>query len=563
MAKQKKMTKGLLIVLGVLVIIAAALWILMNSGVSADVSGSTGETASDDSASSDVVKIDDAISTVSPGQTLNYTITVDTKKMFENMSGLVNPTEQQFNDWATKYKNDKLYLNAWLGNGKSTASNGWILGNPNFSVSLPALKYPLAEVTYTATGKVPVNIDLVKNTVYNTARIVRRPCHTATASEITASILNPPKLKATSLVCPMEGKIRVAQDVDMDKLSYKTNTTDLGILSYNVSDTSIAVDEAPLFTVQYKNLSNQIAGAAKLKIRYPENTFLIEDSSIKPAVKETIDGKKYDVYYINLGDMLPTVNGTMRTDAATIAGIKTALQAALVGNTDDALVKAINNAIKVCDGYAAGSKTLDNLLTAIKTANDLANEKDLAALNISKSKSIWSGLIGIIGRNTSIISNIPAATVNSSLLSIIGSTGSSAVSGLSSGLQAFLHGSAALSTLSPAMLAELTNFMNSHVSASDPHPAYVSPGFGAGTLTSLSQAMSYCGSLSASVDSPVEPLEIKYYAKALVQPVDVTRVVTYVELVTNSTDSDVSNNEASRSIVLLSPQMVLDSVRGK
>jgi len=558
-----KRIKILLIVLGILIVAAAVMWFLTQGGVSADVVGTTGEKSGDEASDASIVKIDDNVTVVNPGQTLSYTITVDTKKMFEQMSGLSDPTEGQFNDWKASNKLDKLFVNAWLANGKSASNNSWILTDPNFSVGLPELKYPLSEVKYVATATVPSNISLIGNKVVNSARVVRRPCHVATSAEILNSITHPPKLKTTSLICPMENRVRIAQNVDKDVLSYKTNTTDLGIIAYNVSETNISVDEGPLFTVQYKNLGTQIAGNSRLKIRYPENTFLISDPSIKPAIKETIDGRKYDVYYINLGNLLPTVNGTVRTDATTIAAIKTSLQAALVDNTDSKLAKAINDAIKITDAYATGTKSLAELQAAVKVASDLVGNKEVAIVNDSTSKSWLSSALSNAFSNpvTSFMTGLPLAISHSLIQNTIAAAGGGSLATLSPALQAFINGNAAISTLSPALLAELTGFLNNHISLSDPHPAPVRPLYGAATITALSQATQYCAALATSTATPAQPLVVSYYAKALIQARDLTGVVTYVELLTNSTDIDESNNLTSNRMTILSPQMWLESSR--
>jgi hypothetical protein len=550
MRKMPKRTKGLLVALGVLLVIGCAVWIFFNGGVSADVNGTNGETDPNGASTATIVKIDDGETTVNPGQILNYTISVDMSKMFEQLSDTTNPTKEQFDAWMSQNGNDQLYVNAWLGDGRSSSNGAWIMSNPNFTVTLPKLTFPLATVNYTATATVPSNVDLTKHQLQNIARLVRRPCRPATTAEIARSLFNVPKLDENSLVCPMKGRsiIQNGQNIDIDTLSLTANTPDLSMVTFT-GDGSVIAGEYASFSGSYRN-ANQIAGGVKIKVRFPENTFTIDDGQgFTAGTKETVDGVNYDVYWMKVGDLPPTVNGTPRTDAATINSITAALTAAKDGNTNASLVRSIENALTVNKQYVAGVKTIADLVAAVNAANTAAVNAQTGIANESNATTLKTQLLATL--------TIPAVSPNetayintaSSLVDqyLAGTVRLSAVNGAIRNLDV-IHHTSALSVpikLIEDLLAGLPD-------------KYVVPNFGIGTVNSLAQAVSATTSLSASASSPASPIQFSFQAKALVGATGKT-VKPYAEITSTSTDSNPDNNglKMNQGVTVIDPANIL------
>lgn len=543
-----KKTKVLLIILAVLIVVAGVIWFLNgDGGVSADVSGTTGEQASDDEAGAGIVRITDELTTVSAGQNLAFTITVDTKKMFEAASGISNPTAEQFDQWKQSNPYDKFFLLGYLASGRSVASDTMIVPTANFSVQLPELRYPLVEATYAAAATAPNNIDLRGNRLTNIARVVRRPCHRATSSEIADSLLRRPRLTANSIVCPTASKTRIAQHVDTDTITFNNNTTDLAITSLTASDDDAFVGEELQFEAQYRNKSAMIAGGSKLKIKFKEGSFEITDPAFKKAQSETIEGVKYTVYNLSLGDLMPTVNGTNRTDAATIAAIKTALQAALADNTNTRVIDAINAAIRVVNGYAAGTKTLTELTAAVNNVKTVSDQAQILNVDDTSLNTIINWLNMLIpfsrsqGARADTINALTAALdaanqykagtkTKTELLNAINAIGS-------------VPGNYMISAYWNSMRSKAYSLPERHATA----------GFGAGTVAAISQAVSSCRSLSANANTPAESIKVPFAIKALPQNGGIYRFEVTAEITTTSTDSNLTDNKKTIPVAVFVP----------
>ena len=524
-----KRTKVLLIVLAVLVVAAGVLWFLTkDKGVSADVNGTTGESASDGLFDASIVQIDDELTTVSAGQIVNYSITVDTLKMFERVSGITNPTEAQFNTWNAAHVYDKYFVLAFLATGRSAANNSWIVTTPNFTIQMPDLKYPLVQVKYSAAATAPNNIDLVGNELVNIARIVRRPCTMAT---------RPTSLFSRYLSCRLSDKVLITQNKDTDRISFDNNTTNLSLTSFTTADDEVFMGEVAQFTAKYRNRGPKIAGATKLKIRFKENSFKINDPSFTQAPKETIDGVKYDVYMLALGDVMPTVNGTTRTDAATIAAIKTALNAALTGNTNTELVAEINKAIAIVDQYAAGTKTIAELVTALNSVKTVMDREVIQTANDIR-------IDGIIAKIRASITSLVLPRQDGSKpvyekalsIAIEYKNGTKTKSDLQNQI-ALLRNLAAGNSIPGfhywTINAEVVLLTDRNKPV----------GFGASTVTAIAQAVSSGNSLATSANTPAEDITIPFSAQSLAQSPGIYRFEVTAELITSSTDSNPTDNK--------------------
>ena len=531
-----KRTKVLLIVLAVLVVAAGVLWFLTkDKGVSADVNGSTDEKSSDEFMDDSIVKIDDGVTLINAGQTLSFSMVIDTLKLFENVSGIENPNESQFNAWMAQNQYDKYYLNAFLGSGNSSDNGGWIVSSPNFSIKLPELKFPLVEIKYSASANAPANISLTGNKVKNIARIVRRPCYTENRL-----------LGGHVLRCPIGAKTRVAQHIDVDTISFDANRTDLALSSFTVNDNDMLTGEEVRFVAEYRNTSTSIAGGSKFKVRFKEGSLTINDPAFKKAASETIEGVKYDVYIMTLGNVMPTVNGTSRTDAATIASIKSSLQAALVGNSNTEVIRVINGAVMVVDQYAAGTKTiteLTNAVNGVKTAVDNVNDRVLGVDDSNINTIInWLTIMSNYERNQAEERSVILQTLETANQYKLGNKTRPELATSIEALAKY-SGNASVTTYLDSLRIRVGQLSERHLNR----------GFGTGTMTAVYQAVSSCTSLSANANTPAPSIRIPFTATAAMQVVGTHRIEVFAELTTTSNDSEPANNKKSIPLAIIVP----------
>ena len=277
-----------IVALVVVVLVAAFIWIKFGSSaqVSADVADN--EAAPTASSSNGVLTLDDGgVSIVEPNQLLTYRVKVDVRKLMLIVAPNSNiDTEDGFRRWQSSHPYDRYIMNGWIGNGKGVISGVGLLASPNFSIELPKLSWPIDEITLRASGSV-TNSDVVRNTITTSFRFIYRGC-------------------ISSNTCPIARKVRVAEVIDKDVITYANNQVDIAVTEYTV-DPAIIIPDPGLtqsFTIKYVNNGNNIAGGAKLKVLLPDGAYSAVEG--KTLAKETIDGRKYDVFYQNLGDLSPS-----------------------------------------------------------------------------------------------------------------------------------------------------------------------------------------------------------------------------------------------------------------
>lgn len=269
-----------LIVIVILGVGFLAIRLFSNSEVSADVVQGT-EAAPETVVVSPVMSVDDGVSIVEPNQIVNYKIKINTREMMKVAMGLSSVdqvTEASIAQWNDVHHRDKFFLNGWMGNG-ALASGGAVLSAPNMQIELPRLNFAVTELTLTGSARI-TDKAVKKNTIKSTFRLNLRGC-------------NPRE-------CPLRLKTKLAEAIDQNVISYAKNEVDVSIGSYNVDDRNALADELRTFTVTYGNNGANVAGGTKLKFRFPENTFAVEGKTLS---KETVEGRKYDFFTVNLGNL--------------------------------------------------------------------------------------------------------------------------------------------------------------------------------------------------------------------------------------------------------------------